>query len=199
MPYVDAWKFAEAIYWPACCEINKNIALQTDFLPNHYLNGDRILRIVANVNEEEKRQWFVSDSFSSIMEQFGGRKPLFFPKVKNKSFLEKIFLKKMKSFLFPAKRLSPYDHFLFRLQNFLKENKEFQKNSMKKCWTFPPLSTWAGFTDSISCAQEKKDIIELIFIIPRRALMNPEKAPISILERMSKEVVVEPNYVNLTS
>ena len=80
---------------------------------------------------------------------------------------------------------SPYDAFMLNFHNFLKENEEFQKICHKDHWEFPPHSCWIVFTDQVShAATAGQYALEQTFIVPRTALVDPQKAPISILEKI---------------
>ncbi len=80
---------------------------------------------------------------------------------------------------------SPYDQFMLRFHNFLKENGEFQRSCTKQRWEFPPGSTWVVFTDMVSHAVLAGQFaLEQTFIVSRKALLLPHKAPIHILEKL---------------
>ena len=80
----------------------------------------------------------------------------------------------------------PYDRFMLKFHHFLKENAAFQRDCPKDRWEFPPGSSWIVFTDTTSHAcLSGQFALEQTFIVRRRSLVWPEKAPISILERMA--------------
>ena len=80
---------------------------------------------------------------------------------------------------------SPYDEFMLRMHNFLKENEDFQKNCKKDHWEFPPNSCWIVFTDLVShAATSGQHALEQTFLVAKNGLARPEKAPVNILERM---------------
>ncbi len=74
---------------------------------------------------------------------------------------------------------------MLRFHNFLKENGEFQQTCTKQRWEFPPGSTWVVFTDVVSHAVLAGQFaLEQTFIVSRKALVMPQKAPIHILEKL---------------
>ena len=83
---------------------------------------------------------------------------------------------------------------MLELHNFLKENREFQESCPKDHWDFPPRSCWAVFTDQVShAALSGQYALEQTIIVPRQALLRPECAPVSILERLSERNMVLPH------
>jgi hypothetical protein len=90
---------------------------------------------------------------------------------------------------------SPYDEFMLKMHNFLKENEEFQKNCPKDHWEFPPRSCWIVFTDQVShAALSGQYALEQTFLIPENALLFPDRSPVSILERLSGRNMVNLEY-----
>ena len=91
---------------------------------------------------------------------------------------------------------SPYDTFMLNMHNYLKENEEFQKTCHKDPWDFPPGSCWAVFTDQVShAALAGQYAIEQTFLVPRSALLSPDKSPASVLERISGRNLVDPELL----
>jgi hypothetical protein len=74
---------------------------------------------------------------------------------------------------------------MLRFHHFMKESESFQRECPKERWEFPPNSSWIVFTDttSHSCISGQY-ALEQTFIVRRRSLVYPDKAPIAILERM---------------
>jgi hypothetical protein len=204
-PYSNDWQFLRSIIWPGKKQsVNaiENQNILSDFLPWHKVNGDRILRFFINLDEERECQWLSSDSFNTVVKKFAGTSYLPFPKAQIDSLSEKIERKMKKmccSMGISFRALSVYDMFLFRLKAFLKKNKDFQKNCSKNIYNFAPFSGWLLFTDS-NCYSKNttSPLLEMTFIIPRKKLLNPEKAPASILERLSRNMVVESSIVDLS-
>ncbi len=197
-PYTSKWRLDYASFRPFQEKGRKlritarNDLLHFDAFPSRPMHGDRILRFFININPSESRKWITASSFKEAFETFWDKKEIFFPKgshhfsVKWKERVKRL-CKKMG---LPVTIRSPYDTFMLQFHHFLKRNKKFQQEGEKKSWEFPPFSCWAVFTDQVShAALEGQYALEQTFLIPREALLNPEKAPISILESFSKEVM----------
>jgi Protein of unknown function (DUF2843). len=68
----------------------------------------------------------------------------------------------------------------------LKENDDYQQNAPKTRIEFPPGATWMVFTDTVPHAVlSGQHAMEQTFIVPIEALVEPDEAPVRILERMS--------------
>ena len=92
-----------------------------------------------------------------------------------------------------AARRSPYDRFMLRFHNFLKENQKFQETCTKQRWEFPPGSAWIVYTDMATHAVLSGQFaLEQTFIVQRSAMVLPEMAPISILENLCGHPLAEP-------
>lgn len=204
--YSDKWKHDYASFRPFQ-EKGRNLRvrarndlLHVDSFPTRPLHGARILRFFTNINPTENRRWITSQPFSQLAEQFGGS-AVSFPKSIGNSRREELG-RKLKRFLhrrgFRIPLRSPYDQFMLRLHNFLKENEDFQKNCPKDSWDFPPRSCWAVFTDQVShAALSGQYALEQTFIVPPKALLFPEEAPVAILERLSGRNVIDPLFASL--
>lgn len=178
----------------------RNDLLHVDSFPTRPLHGARILRFFTNINPTESRRWITSRPFSELAEEFGGHGVLF-PKSIGHSRREE-WGRKFKRFLhqkgFKIPLRSPYDQFMMQLHNFLKENENFQKNCPKDSWDFPPSSCWAVFTDQVShAALSGQFALEQTLIVPPKALIFPEEAPVAILERLSGRIVIDPLFAGL--
>lgn len=178
----------------------RNDLLHTDAFPTRPMHGSRILRFFTNINPMEGRKWMTSEPFEQLVLKHGGENGVPFPKTPNNSVMGKIarLLKKTaKKVGFPVVLRSPYDTFMMNFHNYLKENQEFQKNCPKDHWEFPPGSCWIVFTDQVShAALAGQYALEQTLLIPRSGLLNPEKAPISVLERLTGESMIDQLFAN---
>jgi len=78
---------------------------------------------------------------------------------------------------------TPYDMFMLRFHDYLKENAAFQQNWPKIRLEFPPLGTWLVFSDGVAHAvMSGQYALEQTFLIPPAALVAPQQAPCRILE-----------------
>jgi len=202
--YASCWKLDYASFRPFQEKGRKlrlrarNDLLHTDAFPTRPMHGMRILRFFTNINPTESRKWMTSEPFNILAEKFGGKREIPFPKTRGYSLankLKRICQQMAKNAGLPVVLRSPYDDFMMRFHNYLKENEEFQKSCPKDHWAFPPGSCWAVFTDQVShAALEGQYALEQTILVPRHSLLNPEKAPVSVLERLTGEIMVDPVF-----
>ncbi len=194
-PYADRWQLDYGSFRPFQEKGRdlrtraRNDLLHCDSFPTRPLHGRRILRFFTNINPTENRVWNTSLPFNELAQQFGG-KEVSFPK-KNSAFFNGI--KKLGHSLgLPVTLRSPYDVFMLNLHNFLKENSDFQQNCHKDNWKFPPHSCWAVFTDQVShAALSGQYALEQTILVPPSALVDPEKAPVNVLEKLTGQPMIE--------
>lgn len=200
-PYAKAWKHDYASFRPFQEKGRKlrlrarNDLLHVDAFPTRPLHGGRILRFFTNINPEESRIWITSKPFQELLQEYGGTGGVRYPASVDFSLKGK-WERKLKQLLAKAgvkiPLRSPYDSFMLRMHNFLKENRDFQQNCPKDRWEFPPNSCWAVFTDQVShAALAGQYALEQTFIVPRDALLCPDKSPVSVLERLSGRNMVD--------
>lgn len=85
-----------------------------------------------------------------------------------------------------AAKRSPYDDLMHRCHNVMKEDAKFQENTPKNRWEFPPNSSWMVFTDCVSHAVlSGQYALEQTLIVPPPALVEPQRAPLAILESLT--------------
>jgi hypothetical protein len=202
-PYATRWKLDYASFRPFQ-EKGRNLRLRArndllhvDAFPTRPMHGSRILRFFINLNPTEGRRWMTSMPFADLAQKFAGS-DLLFPKSNVYSLGQRL-KRKMTGMLASAglkiTLRSPYDLFMLRMHNFLKENVDFQKNCPKFHWEFPPGSCWAVFTDQVShAALSGQYALEQTFLVPNKALLYPDQSPVSILERLSNRNMIDPIY-----
>ncbi len=197
-PYATKWKLDYASFRPFQEKGRKlrvrarNDLLHIDSFPSRPMHGSRILRFFTNINPTDKRHWTTTEGFADLAKRFGGQ-AVPFPKKKNP--LTSLSMKLGKKAGLPIVLRSPYDLFMLNLHNYLKENEDFQKTCPKDYWEFPPNSCWAVFTDQVShAATAGQYAIEQTIIVPKNALVQPEKSPIEVLERLAGHSMVEPVF-----
>ncbi len=164
---------------------SRNDLIHIDSFPSRPSHGDRLLRIFTNIHPERARVWVTSDPFEQLAWRYAGKAGLPHPpgglaKLRSKA------LRALSTLGMPVVDRPPYDQFMLRFHHYLKENATFQSECPKDQWEFPPNSTWIVFTDttSHSCISGKY-ALEQTFIVRRASLVCPDKAPISILERIT--------------
>lgn len=161
---------------------SRNDLMHVDAFPTRPTNGDRILRVFTNIHPSKPRVWVSGGGLEDLAGRFAfsagilsgvarrGRSP--FHRV-----LRAVGLRRDRS---------PYDEFMLRFHDYLKENDEFQKTGRREEFSFAPGSTWMVFTDSVSHAVlSGRHALEQTFLISRASLSSPESAPIAILERLA--------------
>lgn len=202
-PYAKHWKHDYASFRPFQEKARKlrlrarNDLLHVDAFPTRPLHGARILRFFTNINPTEGRYWITSNGFADLAKAYANQVSI--PHSTGYDWMSRL-ERKMKHLLrsigMKVPLRSPYDTFMLNMHNFLKENGEFQEKCPKDHWEFPPGSCWVVFTDQVShAAMAGQYAIEQTFIVPQKALLCPEKSPISILERMSGKNLVNPEFL----
>ena len=166
----------------------RNDLAHVDAFPTRPTHGDRILRVFTNINPAKGRVWITSETFEGLAERFARQVG-----IPNSAGAGK------QSFARMARALgirqwdrSPYDSFMLRFHDFLKQNSEFQENCTKQRWEFPPGSSWICYTDMVSHAVlSGQYALEQTFLVSREAMVLPQKAPIRILERICGHTLSE--------
>ncbi len=188
-PYASQWKLDYASFRPfqekgrQLRTRARNDLLHVDSFPTRPMNGNRIMRFFTNINPTDSRFWTTSDPLEVLAARFGG-KDVRFPK--NDTLLRSLASLGQKLGL-PITLRSPYDVFMLNLHNFLKENQEFQQTCPKDYWEFPSMSCWIVFTDQVShAATAGQYALEQTILVPPSALVNPESAPISVIEKLAQ-------------
>ena len=197
-PYAGKWKLDYASYRPLEEQGRparlraRNDLPHVDAFPTRPTNGDRILRLFTNINPSQNRVWITSQTFDVVGPQFA--KMLGLPRQQSSNFLAKAMRGIANAAHMPGANRSPYDDFMHRCHNAMKENGEFQENCPKQRWEFPPNSTWIVFTDSVSHAVlQGQYALEQTFIISRDAMVRPESSPLRILERLAGHLLTRAN------
>jgi len=182
----------------------RNDLLHTDAFPTRPTHGDRILRVFTNFNPTEPRIWHTSETFAGLAPRLARDAGLPYSvssrgagsdtkrHIDGVSPALPLLLRLGRLLGIPAARRSPYDRFMLRFHNFLKENRKFQDSCTKQRWEFPPGSAWIVYTDMITHAVLSGQFaLEQTFIVSRSAMVLPEMAPISILENLCGRPLAE--------
>jgi len=189
-PYAGKWKLDFASYRPLeergrpARLRARNDLPHVDAFPTRPTNGDRILRLFTNLNPAQNRVWITSQTFDVIGPRFA--KAIGLPRPHGGNALLRAFRKIAIAAHLPGANRSPYDDFMHRCHNAMKENAEFQEGCPKQRWEFPPRSTWIVFTDFVSHAVlEGQYALEQTFIVSHDAMVHPESSPLAILESLA--------------
>ncbi|HLW79579.1 MAG TPA: Kdo hydroxylase family protein [Terriglobia bacterium] len=195
-PYAAAWRVDFASFRPEEERGRRlrlharNDLLHIDSFSTRPTNGDRILRVFTNINPAQSRVWLTTETFEGLIRRYLG--PAGPAELRSSAAgpagwngFGQSFRRLARALRLPVTDPSPYDRFMLRFHHYLKEDHEFQDTCAKKQWEFPPKSTWIVFTDMVAHAVVSGQYaLEQTLIVPRRALVLPDKAPASILERV---------------
>lgn len=159
----------------------RNDLLHVDAFPSRPTRGGRILRIFTNIHPFRDRVWNVSGPFSSLANQYAAEAGLH--ELKRRVFVQRI-SPWLRAFGVPNR--STYDRFMLRFHDFLKESSHYQEHAHPWRLAFPPGSTWLAFTDGVPHAVlSGQYALEQTFVVPMKALISPEQAPLRILEKLA--------------
>jgi hypothetical protein len=188
-PYAKKWKLEFASFRPIeekgrPARLHaRNDLLHFDSFPTRPTNGSRILRFFTNINPMQNRVWLTSQTF----EAFGPRmvKADGLVSAVNNPFRRATYSVARALHLRLPNR-SPYDDLMHRCHNLMKEDAKFQETTPKNRWEFPPNSSWMVFTDCVSHAVlSGRYALEQTFLVPPSALVEPQRAPLAILESLA--------------
>ena len=189
-PYAGNWKLDFASYRPIEEEGRparlhaRNDLLHFDSFPTRPTNGARILRFFVNLNPVKSRVWLTSETFEAFGPRFARSGNLLAAAAGNsitrglRSFARTLHL--------PFGSRPPYDEFMHRCHNAMKEDAALQQQTPKNRWEFPPDSAWMVFTDCVSHAVlSGQYALEQTFQIPQSTLVRPQVSPLAILEKIA--------------
>jgi len=159
----------------------RNDLLHTDAFPTRPTRGGLILRIFLNLHPSKPRVWVISDPFERLAPQHAAAAGL-----ERIARSKRVAQKALRALGVPVPARSPYDEFMLAFHDYLKANAEFQSHCPKYRLEFAPGTAWMVFTDVVPHSVESGQFaLEQTLIVPRGALAAPERAPISILERLA--------------
>jgi len=183
--YGDKWKVDYASFRPMeeqgrDLPLNaRNDLMHVDAFPSRPTHGGRILRAFTNIHPEKPRVWGTSDEFPILAARYAKEAGL------EKAGGSKGILGALGKLVGQPER-SAYDEFMLGFHAYLKANDDFQKNGVRDESPFPPGSTWICFTDGIAHrATSGQFAMEQTCLVPFDALLLPEDAPISVLEKLA--------------
>ncbi|HLH16161.1 MAG TPA: Kdo hydroxylase family protein [Bryobacteraceae bacterium] len=158
----------------------RNDLLHTDAFPTRPTGGGLILRIFWNLHRSRPRVWQTTDPFPVVARRYAAAAGL--GRATQRGWFGRALLHGLG---LPVKLRTPYDSFMLRFHDYLKANTEFQLTSPKYRMEFPAGAAWMVFTDVVPHAVESGQYaMEQTLIVPREALAEPERAPVSVLEAM---------------
>jgi hypothetical protein len=165
----------------------RNDLLHTDAFPTRPTQGARILRFFNNINATRTRDWVVSDPFRATAAKYAPRE-IALPKAESGAGRAFKSLARTAGIgaAVPSLKRSPYDDFMMRFHNFLKENDSFQSTCAKYDYRFPAGSSWMVYTDMVPHAVlAGQYALEQTLLVEHAAMVAPEHSPLTVLEEMS--------------
>jgi hypothetical protein len=197
-PYASRWRLDYASFRPQEEEgrdlplRRRNDLLHTDAFPTRPTRGARILRFFNNIHPRRTRDWVVSDPFPALAPMYAPQQlPLPAASSPAGRTLRSLANAVGIGSAIPSLKRSPYDDFMMRFHNFLKENATFQAECRKEYLQFPPGSSWMVYTDMVPHAVlSGQYALEQTFLVEHAAMVNPQSSPLSVLESMTHTALV---------
>ena len=195
-PYAGKWNLDFASFRPLEEEgrdlplHKRNDLLHVDAFPSRPTYGARILRVFTNLNPSKPRIWRTTEGFEVLARRYAGGAGLQ-DIAEDSSFLSRTVRDLGTKLGIGIIGRTPYDMFMLRFHDYLKENSAFQENCPKIRLEFPPLSTWLVFTDGVPhAALSGQYAMEQTFLISPESLVAPQYAPYRILESLAGSSLV---------
>ena len=195
-PYAGQWRLDYASFRPqeeASRKLSRharNDLLHVDSFPTRPTRGDRIFRVFTNINPAAPRVWRTGETFPELAERFAIASGLL-ERASRRGAGHSV-LSLLRSAGFPVTVRPPYDEFMHRFHNFLKDNEGYQDTARAQVVSFPPGSTWMVFTDMVTHAVLSGQFaLEQTFLIARESLTLPEQAPVAVLERLAGRTLTD--------
>ncbi len=197
-PYQERWKLDYASFRPQEEEgrdlprRRRNDLLHTDAFPTRPTRGARILRFFNNIHPTRTRDWVVGDPFGRLAPLYAPQEiALPAPDTSAGRALRGLANATGLGRAVPSLKRSPYDDFMMRFHNFLKENASFQAECHKESVQFPAGSSWMVYTDMVPHAVlAGQYALEQTFLVDHDAMVAPQYSPLSVLEAMTHASLV---------
>jgi len=156
--------------------------LHVDAFPSRPTRGQRILRLFSNVDPDgNSRVWQVGESFEDFARKF-------LPKAKPPILIQPWLLAAVG---ITSGRRSKYDHLMLELHDRGKLDAEYQRAAPREDIAFPAGSTWLCYTDQVlHAALGGQFAFEQTFHVDIRAMADPARSPLKVLERMTGQALV---------
>jgi len=196
-PYARRWKLDYASFRPQEEEgrdlalRKRNDLLHTDAFPTRPTHGARILRFFNNIHPTRTRDWVVGDPFATVVKEFAPEQIRPAPDNALSRAAKGLGRAVGLGAAIPSIKRSPYDDFMMRFHNFLKENARFQAECAKYPWQFPAGSSWMVYTDTVPHAVlAGQYALEQTLLVEPEALVAPETSPLKVLEGIAGRALV---------
>lgn len=197
-PYQRRWVLDYASYRPLEEQgrdlpvRRRNDLLHTDAFPTRPTRGWRILRFFHNIHPTRTRDWVTGDPFGRVVGNFTPRKlPVPRPDGALTRAGKGLARATGLAALVPQWKRTPYDEFMMRLHNAMKEDGDFQGVCTKEYFQFAPGSSWMVYTETVPHAVlAGQYALEQTFLVDPAAMVTPESAPVRVLEKMAGAALV---------
>jgi hypothetical protein len=196
-PYHGKWELDYASFRPQEEEgrdlplRRRNDLLHTDAFPTRPTHGARILRFFNNIHPSRTRDWVVGDPFATVVKQFAPAEIAPSPDTALSRAAKGLGRAVGLGAAVPSIKRSPYDDFMMRFHNFLKENSQFQSECAKYPCQFPAGSSWMVYTDTVPHAVlAGQYALEQTLLVKPEALVAPESSPLKVLEGIAGTALV---------
>jgi len=192
-PYKERWAMDYASYRPLeeqgrdLALRKRNDLLHTDAFPTRPTKGWRILRFFHNIHPTRTRDWVVGEAFPAFVRQFTPN-PIPMPQPDGSAAQAGKALARAVGLgaLVPQWKRTPYDEFMMRLHNAMKENEVYQRDCKKEHVEFVPGSSWMVYTETVPHAVlAGQYALEQTFLVDPAAMVTPDSPPLRVLERMA--------------
>lgn len=192
-PYARRWRVDYASYRPIeeqgrdLPTRRRNDLLHTDAFPTRPTRGWRILRFFHNIHPSRTRDWVIGEPFGRVVGAFAPGK-LALPRSDSSVARsgKQIARATGLASLVPQWKRTPYDEFMMRLHNTMKEDSAFQASCVRENVQFAPGSSWMVYTETVPHAVlAGQYALEQTFLVDPEAMVTRESAPIAILEKMT--------------
>lgn len=191
-PYQSRWQLDYASFRPQEEQgrdlplRRRNDLLHTDAFPTRPTYGARILRFFNNIHPSRTRDWVVSDAFEDLVPRFAPAEICPEPDSSLARGLKSAAQGLGLGRLVPSLKRSPYDDFMMRFHNFLKENGRYQAETPRYEYSFPPGSSWMVYTETVPHAVlAGQYALEQTLLVAPEAMVSPERSPLKVLERIA--------------
>jgi hypothetical protein len=196
-PYERRWRLDYASFRPqeeAGRDLpvrKRNDLLHTDAFPTRPTRGARILRFFTNIHPDRTRDWVIGEPFRSLVGEFAPGQIAPRPDTFAGAAVKSVGLALGLGAAVPSLKRTPYDDFMMRFHNFLKEDARFQAESAKHPFQFPAGSSWMVYTDTVPHAvMAGQYALEQTLLVAPEALVAPEHAPLTVLEGIAGQRLV---------
>jgi hypothetical protein len=165
----------------------RNDLLHTDAFPTRPTHGWRILRFFHNIHPTRTRDWVIGEPFARVVGAFTPGK-LAIPQPDSSVLRagKQVAQATGLAALVPQWKRGPYDEFMMRLHNAMKEDSAFQASCAREEVQFAPGSSWMVYTETVPHAVlGGQYALEQTFLVDPAAMVARDSAPIAILEKMA--------------